>query len=189
MARSVNTQQKWIEIGYTIFSQEGPEGLQVERLARILDLNKSGFYHYFGDLDSFIDQLFDYHVLKAQEIALQFRNAARLDPDLFYILIAFKPSILFHMQLVRNRHIKKFLDLYKTVNAMVDPEIMRLFSDFIDLRNHHELVASFYDLSRDMFYARITEENMNELFLRNLLGEVRELAQNFIKQRPNLKVH
>jgi len=30
---------------------------------------------------------------------------------------------------------------------------------------------------------------MNELFLRNLLGEVRELAQNFIKQRPNLKVH
>ncbi|MCU0357454.1 MAG: TetR/AcrR family transcriptional regulator [Cyclobacteriaceae bacterium] len=182
MPRSVNAQQQWIEIGYTIFSKEGPEGLQVERLARILDLNKSGFYYYFGDLDSFIDQLFAYHLEKAHAIVLQFRNAATFDPDFFSILIAFKPSILFHMQLVRNRHIKKCHDLYKTINAMVDPEILRLFSDFIGLQNHHELVASFYDQSRDMFYARITDENMNELFLRNLLGEVRELAKNFFKQ-------
>ena len=43
----------WTEEGYRLFAKEGLDGIQVERLARILSLNKSGFYHYFGDLEGF----------------------------------------------------------------------------------------------------------------------------------------
>mgnify|MGYP006182290595 CR=1 FL=1 len=36
--------QSWIEEGYSIFSSEGPASIQVERVARNLKKNKSGFY-------------------------------------------------------------------------------------------------------------------------------------------------
>ena len=43
----------WTEEGYCLFAKEGLHGIQVERLARILGLNKSEFYHYFGDIEGF----------------------------------------------------------------------------------------------------------------------------------------
>lgn len=60
-----NNASVWTEGGYKIFANEGTEGIQVERLARILNLNNSGFYHYFGDLKSFIDELLKLHEKKA----------------------------------------------------------------------------------------------------------------------------
>jgi hypothetical protein len=47
MTNSKKTIQGWLDVGYKIFAHEGPEGIQVERLARILGVNKSGFYHFF----------------------------------------------------------------------------------------------------------------------------------------------
>ena len=45
----------WLEVGYAIFSNEGPKGLKIEVLAREVGKSKSSFYHCFADLDIFID--------------------------------------------------------------------------------------------------------------------------------------
>ena len=45
-----------LEVGYTIFSNEGPQGLKIEALAREVGKSKSSFYHCFADLDIFIDE-------------------------------------------------------------------------------------------------------------------------------------
>jgi AcrR family transcriptional regulator len=45
----------WIKAGYKLLGTEGMDGIKVERLARILDLNKSGFYHYFGTMEFYED--------------------------------------------------------------------------------------------------------------------------------------
>ena len=50
-----NTSQKWIEAGYERFAHEGPHGIQVERLARIIGVNKSGFYHYLVIMKSLLN--------------------------------------------------------------------------------------------------------------------------------------
>ena len=55
------TINRWIEAGYEIFAHEGPEGVQIEKLARKVGLNKSGFYHYFSDRDVFFTRLLEYH--------------------------------------------------------------------------------------------------------------------------------
>jgi hypothetical protein len=43
--------------GYELLSTDGMEGIKVERLARNLALNKSGFYHYFKAMDVFVKSL------------------------------------------------------------------------------------------------------------------------------------
>ena len=182
MAKS-NTSHRWVETGYGLFAKEGPEGIQVERLARIIGLNKSGFYHYFGDGDSFTEQLLKRHNTIAEEIIADLKNASQLDPDLFTILLSYKPAILFHMQLVRNRHIEVYLHCYYSLNALLDPYIIRLFSEYVGLQNNQQLASSYFDQARDMFYARVTDKNMNEKFLRSLLKEVKHLAQEFLGQQ------
>jgi AcrR family transcriptional regulator len=55
------TYRVWIENGYALFAQDGLDGIQVERLAKMVSLNKSGFYHYFGDRESFLEELMKHH--------------------------------------------------------------------------------------------------------------------------------
>jgi AcrR family transcriptional regulator len=57
----------WLDTGYELFAREGLEGIQIERLARIVGLNKSGFYHYFGNLEIYRHELVKSHVQKVQQ--------------------------------------------------------------------------------------------------------------------------
>ena len=66
----------WTEAGYKLFAEEGLEGIQVERLARILQLNKSGFYHYFGDLDGYCEELIK---LQKEKLTFTWRTLQRLN--------------------------------------------------------------------------------------------------------------
>lgn len=176
---------KWLETGYQLFGQEGPEGLQVERMARMLGLNKSGFYHYFGDLDTFIDDLLQMHRTNVKELTEKFRQGRSFDPDFYNVLLSNKPTVLCHMQLVRFRHEKRYPTVYQELNALIDPQIVRLFAPHVGLDDQPALAARFFDQSRDMFYSRITEENLNEAFLRNLVDEVRGLIRDFLVQNPH----
>lgn len=176
---------KWLGTGYQLFGQEGPDGLQVERMARMLGLNKSGFYHYFGDLDTFIDDLLQMHRTNGEQFTEKFRQARSFDPDFYNVLLSSKPTVLFHMQLVRFRHEERYHLFYQELNAMVDPVVVRVFAPHVGLENQRELASRFFGQARDMFYSRITEEKMNEAFLRGLISEVRALIQDFITQNPN----
>ncbi len=40
--------EKWIKAGYALLATDEIDGINIERLARALNVNKSGFYHYFG---------------------------------------------------------------------------------------------------------------------------------------------
>ena len=80
----------WTEAGYDLFAEEGIEGIQVERLARILNLNKSGFYHYFGDLDGYCDELIKLHERKADLYLADLAKVKSIDPDYLMVLVKHK---------------------------------------------------------------------------------------------------
>jgi hypothetical protein len=67
----LNIRDCWIEKGYKIFAYEGPMGLKIERLAKIVGKNKSCFYHLFADLQVFTSVLLDYHLQQAKIVALK----------------------------------------------------------------------------------------------------------------------
>jgi len=58
----------WITKGYRSFAYEGPNGLKVERLSNDVGKNKSSFYHLFGDLEIFQDNLLTYHLMQSKII-------------------------------------------------------------------------------------------------------------------------
>ncbi|HMG91387.1 MAG TPA: helix-turn-helix domain-containing protein [Chryseolinea sp.] len=44
----------WLKAGYKLLGREGMEGVKIERIARVLNLNKSGFYYYFKTMEGFL---------------------------------------------------------------------------------------------------------------------------------------
>jgi len=86
--------QSWIDAGYDLFSKEGFEGIQIERLARILDLNKSGFYHYFCDRNIFFEHLMQQHHEQVDQIITETKSIQAYDPEFLHLLIRFKATIM-----------------------------------------------------------------------------------------------
>ena len=77
--------EAWVKAGYKLFGKEGMEAIKVERLARILQLNKSGFYHYFGSMKSYLKSLLQYHIGLSKVIAEEIARCERFGkfPGLF----------------------------------------------------------------------------------------------------------
>lgn len=179
------TSQAWIEGGYALFAQDGLDGIQVERLAKFVKLNKSGFYHYFGDRESFLEELMKYHLQIARAIAEDFRKMEQIDPDFFQLLLKYTTPTMANMQLVRYRQHPLLSKSFILVNDLVETALTPKWAEFIGVSDHPELARKYFEQARDMFYSRITPEKMNIEFLKSLIYEVRALAQQLIGKRTS----
>lgn len=177
----------WIETGYELFAAEGLEGIQVERLARVTTLNKSGYYHYFGDRESFLEHLMKYHLIQAHAIANDLRLIKNFDPDFIEILLKHSLQVIAHMQLVRNRHDKLLNEVFKQANGFVDLALLPSWAEFIGTPNNHEFALKYFEQVRDMFYSRITFKTMNHDFLKSLIYEAKGLLGEGISPGSTLK--
>jgi AcrR family transcriptional regulator len=173
----------WTEAGYRIFAEEGLDGIQVERLARILQLNKSGFYHYFGDLEIFFEELLKLHVTKADLYFSEIRNVKSIDPEYLCLLIKHKISNMFHLQLIRSPHNSSFYNTAKKIDEREDILLRDLWSDYLDLNERPDLAIRYFDVVRDMFYARVSFQNFNYAFLHNLVTEAKTVMQQIAENR------
>lgn len=169
------TRQIWIDTGYDLFAKEGLEGIQIERIARTVNLNKSGFYHYFGDRQSYLEALMSKHVNLADSMVQDFNLVKHFDPQFMEVLIKYTTPVMVHNQLVRDRHDEALIQTYHQVNAIVDPVVARLFAEFIGFQDHLDFTTKYYSQVRDMFYTQITFERMNYPFLRDFLYQAKEV--------------
>lgn len=172
----------WAEEGYTLFAKEGIEGVQIERLARILKLNKSGFYHYFGDLNGFCEQLLILHEKKAECYLADAREVTTIDPGYLQLIIDYKIPIMFQIQLIRNKNIQAFKRVAETIDQKEDVVLQDLWTDYIGFHDNPDLAIRYFNIVRDMLYTRLNLQNINYPFLHSMMNEARELMQQIIRK-------
>ncbi|EMS32636.1 hypothetical protein C943_00989 [Mariniradius saccharolyticus AK6] len=171
----VNKGEYWVLKGYELFGEDGIEGLQVERLARVLGLNKSGFYHYFKTMDHLLDSLMERHHQNVDEMVVGMASIKKYDPDYIHFLVKNKRTVLFQMQLLRDRHIRLFWDTYNQVNNKINQGVMDLWSAEIGLPK--EVAEHFYNVVREIFYAKVTAKNLTFDFIHQILSDAKLLIQ------------
>jgi AcrR family transcriptional regulator len=179
------TSQVWIENGYALFAQDGLDGIQVERLSKVVNLNKSGFYHYFGDRESFLEELMKHHILIARALAEEFRKMEQIDPDFFHLLLKYATPTMANMQLVRYRQYPLLNKSFAQVNDLLETALTPKWAEFIGMPDHPELARKYFEQARDMFYSRITPDKMNMEYLTSLIYEVRTLVHQLMGKKPN----
>jgi AcrR family transcriptional regulator len=121
----------WVEEGYLIFASEGIDGIQVERLARSIGFNKSGFYHYFGDLEGYHQELIALHEKKLQHFLLDVKETASLDPDYLELLIRHSLMIMFQVQLLRYKNNRTFYKAGELADEKITLAVRKLWINYM----------------------------------------------------------
>ena len=143
-----NSYQTWIEAGYTQFAEAGLEGIHIELLARTTKLNKSGFYHYFGDKETLLEQLMKHHCSMATALSHEMNEMKQIDPDLLLLMTKYKIPVIAHRQLVRNRHNRLLDEYYHKVNKMLDPIVLPHWARYIGMTDNLPLALRYFEQTR-----------------------------------------
>ena len=165
----------WTELGYELFAAEGLEGIQVERLARILQLNKSGFYHYFADLEGFCQQLIHLHKRKIDLLIVDVLEIKKLDPDYLLLLVKYTSTIMFQVQLTRNKEQYSLYEASEEIDKRLNHGVRDLWIDYLGSNANSDHAMRYYDFVRDMLYTRVSFRNFNFQFLHSLITEAKVL--------------
>jgi AcrR family transcriptional regulator len=163
--------QQWIEAGYELFAHEGPEGIQVEKLARILGRNKSGFYYHFGDRELFLSELIQYHYNIISQFCSEVARCRYFDPDYLEMLIKYKTSAFVQKQFRNHMEIPAFKEAFNKVRKKTEKEVLPLWVAYIGIPQNHSLTATLWDILRDLFFIRLTIENLTKQNLHELVEE------------------
>jgi AcrR family transcriptional regulator len=169
----------WLEEGYKLFAAEGLEGIQIERLARILQLNKSGFYHYFGDIDGYYTELIALHQKKAHDFMHELRGISSIDPDYFELVVRHKVSVMFQMQILRTGDNHSFYMVAESIDRREGVILRELWSEYLGIQDNPELALRYFAMVRDMCYARISFRDFSVEVLRALINEARSVMRQF----------
>lgn len=178
----------WINVGYELFAHEGPEGIQIERLARILDLNKSGFYHYFGNHDTYFQHLMEYHLHHADVLVENIPLVGNRIPDSARFLEDISIPVLMQKQLLKASHVPLFAKTYHEMNNLVDPDLLPLWADFLEMPDNPALALHYLQFVRDNFYARVTPATLSIEFIYAICIEAKEICMGFRKSYSHVAI-
>jgi len=171
----VNNATAWVQVGYEIFADEGTDGIQVERLARILNLNKSAFYHYFGDLDHFYDALLKMHEEKANHYIEDMLEAKTIDPDYMNVAVKHAMACLFQMKLVKCKPSSTFFKTADSIDKKIILIVQNMWAEYIGYQDQPAMAMQYYGIVRDMLYTRLNSSTLNYPGLQSLMAEAKEM--------------
>ncbi len=180
MSEKWNKELIWIEQGYKTFAYEGPQGLRIERLARSAGRNKSSFYHFFADLEIFTQNLLDHHMERAKEM-VQKESEAKTENELVQIIVDHKTDLLFNRQLRFHRENPEFRTCYEKIDGFSIPGLLPVWKEIIGLKEDNYLAKLVLTLALENFYLQITDETINETWIKGYFKKVREMVKLFKK--------
>ena len=175
-----NKRLPWILIGYQTFALLGPNQIKIQTLAKKINKNKSSFYHYFQDLENFIQTLLQHHLKQAQIIAHKESLAQNIQPDLIHILNEHKIDLLFNRQLriQQDKH-PNYPSTLQQANQIVGLGFIDLWAKDLQIKlPKHQLIALF-ELALENFYLQINPQTLNPLWLQNYFKQLKRIALNF----------
>ncbi|MEM9822482.1 MAG: TetR/AcrR family transcriptional regulator [Bacteroidota bacterium] len=169
--------QEWIEKGYELVAKDGFNCLGVELMAKVVNKSKSSFYHYFGDLDGFKEELLKHHLTSSHYFAQRVAQCKNIHPETLEVLLEHQTDVFFHKQLRINRgdlgfeqYIEKVFEIYEM--AIVDKWIA-----YFDLQKKTLFVRTFNRFITEHFCLLITQESYTYDWLANYVQQLAEMLQ------------
>jgi AcrR family transcriptional regulator len=173
--------EKWIHEGYSLLAKEGHAGIQVERLARIIGVNKSGFYHHFGDRDCYLEELTKHHEGLTKKFINEVTHLKHFDPDYFEVLVEYKDSFFVNMHLGRYRVNPKFKEAHNSGRNENEKKILPLWEEYINVTDNHDLAFEIWKVVRDAVFLRLTYNDMNVESINNAINDIKGIFERLKK--------
>ncbi|WP_298427597.1 TetR/AcrR family transcriptional regulator [uncultured Kordia sp.] len=170
----------WIVTGYKICSTDGFGGLKIEQIAKTVGISKSSFYHYFANIECFIEDLLDYHFEQCAILASKENNCKQIHPDLINILVEHKTDLLFHRQLRVNRINDRIGKALEKSNRILGNYAMMLWAKDINHNLSQNQLDGLFKIATDDFYMRINEKNLSHEYLSNYFKNLGQTTKQLV---------
>ena len=177
---TADNKEIWIKVGYEIFATSGQDGLKIEPLAKIVGKSKSSFYHYFADLEIFVDFLLKHHIEQSKIIAQKEQEAKNIDPDLIKILVEHKIDLLFNRQLRINQNLKPYSLTLEKSNKLVGNAFVNVWVKDLGLKLTQKQIEGIFTLALENFFLQINIETLNYEWLSNYFKNLKIIASSFL---------
>ncbi|HMG92529.1 MAG TPA: TetR/AcrR family transcriptional regulator [Chryseolinea sp.] len=172
----------WTEQGYSLFAEEGLDGIQIERLSRMLQLNKSSFYHYFGDMEVYCAELLRLHERKCDMFYDEIKHIKTIDPEYFQKVVEHKVTMIFQVQLYHTKSKPAYYNLAEMIDEKEGPILRDLWNDYLGFNDNADLAIRYFIIVRDMVYRRISLQNLTYEFLRKIFTEAKVVLSQTVER-------
>ena len=162
MSASQGFKQKCINKGYEHFALYGPENLSINKISKEIGSSRASFYHHFGDIDGFIEELLDMHWQIIQQFNLTGKKECKkYFPDVYILLEQNPIPLKFNRHLFINRSIPVYNYLFiKTLNEVSKEFLLKLFSEEFSLKNNEETNNLLVTVS-ESWYSRLDTNDLS----------------------------
>ena len=166
--------EQWLVKGYEHFAKEGPENLSISKIGKEIGASRSSFYHHFGDLEFFIDELLAAHWEVCQEFDLRAqKNCRNIIPDLYRELAKHPDSLQFHIQLFRNRTQPRYNFLFlKSFESSARKFALRLFAQNLQPNLPEKDIYNLWLTLCEAWYSRLDPQDLSAKKLQHQGEEV-----------------
>ena len=155
--------EKWLNEGYRQFAKHGPEKMSVNQISKDVFSSRASFYHFFGEVDIFIDEL----LIKYWHNILLFNQEGKeqcnyLFPDLYKLLGKDVTLLQFSLQLFHHRDFPRFNYLFnKTISTTADGFMLKLFADELGLNPNHSAIYNLWLTVVEAWYSRLDPKDLS----------------------------
>ena len=179
-----NTKQKWLETGYELFSEYGPDKLNIKLLSEKAGLPRTNFYYHFADKDDLIDQLLYLHSQTVEIFNTEIKKKMQVFiPDLYIIIASYIEGVKFHRQLFINRSDPRFNLVYMNGINSGNPIIIPKLIEYYKLNVPYQVVESLWLTVTDTWYSRLDFDQFNVPYLLGLTEEIMKTILDFARTK------
>lgn len=173
-------QYKWLETGYRHFAEHGPDSLSISKLSKELNSSRASFYHHFGDMDVFTDELLAMH----WHIVLDFieqgkAECKQLFPDLYNLLAKYTVPLQFSIQLFRHRNTPAYNFLFiKAYESPAKAFTLKLFAEEYSLNQPESEMLKLWLTVGETWYSRL---DLNDLSAHTMQRHAEEIMDTVVR--------
>lgn len=191
MSEIKSTRQLWIEKGYEQFALYGPENFSVKLLSKSIGFSRASFYHHFGDIDVFLDELLSKHWIMAKEFnTIGKEKCLQLFPDLYQLLEQIPIPLQFNMQLFHHRDHPRFNFLFvKIYESSARSFALKLFKEQLGLSHREKDVYHLWLTMGEAWYSRLDSNDLTSSTLQKHAEEILNNLSVFVNSPLYATLH
>lgn len=191
MSEIESTRQLWIEKGYEHFAIDGPDNFSINKLSKLADLSRASFYHHFGDVDIFIEELLAMHLTISDIFIDQGTELCnRLIPDLYDLLEQNPIPLRFALQLFHHRSTPGFNFIFVKSYATISKKFaLKLFADHLNLHISATDAYHLWITLGEAWYSRLDPEDLSSATLQKHAEEIMQTLSLVIKSPLYAELH
>ena len=159
MNKTEDNRRRWITTGYELFGELGPESINVEKLSNLVGLNRSSFYHYFGDQEGFEVALLAYHVTRYQNFGEIMKDYDHFEQLFTKEIFDHQDALAFQRQLMINQGISRYKKCSDDARHFTEQKTFELWSVFSQSKNESEAEWTLFRALRDFYFVNHGQNN------------------------------